>query len=300
VSGGRVFTVGSNGLLNALDVETGRLLWTRDVVEENGGKVPGWGKSCSPLAVGGLVVVSAGGPGGRSLVAYREESGEPAWAAGDDASGYSSPTLAHVAGRDQILIFNEGSVAGHDPRTGSLLWSHAWPATQPNVAQPVPLPGDRVLFSSGYGIGSKVFRVSTDGSALAAHLVWESPRLKAKFANAVFHDGTVYGLDDGVLTALDPETGERRWKAGRYGHGQVILAGDLLLVQTEEGELVLVDADPRAHTEVARFQALDGKTWNPPALAAPYLLVRNDREAACYELPVERPTSVAGEGRPRR
>jgi outer membrane protein assembly factor BamB len=290
VSGGRVFTVGSTGLLNALDLETGRLVWSRHVVEENGGRVPGWGKSCSPLALGGLVVVSAGGPDGRSLVAYRQDSGEPAWAAGDDRSAYSSPALVRLAGRDQILIFNEGSVAAHDPETGAVLWEHAWPATQPNVSQPVLLPGDRVLFSSGYGIGSKLFHVSSvAGGALEARLVWESPRLKAKFTNVVFHDGSVYGLDDGVLTCLDPETGERRWKAGRYGHGQVILAGGLLLVQTEEGEIVLVEADPRAHTEVARFPALDGKTWNPPALAAPYLLVRNDREAACYELPVEGP-----------
>ena len=89
-----------------------------------------------------------------------------------------------------------------------------------------------------------------------------------------------------MLVCLDPASGERRWKSGRYGHGQVILVEDLLLVETEEGEIVLVDPSPLAHVEVARFAALDGKTWNPPALAGPYLLVRNDREAACYELPL--------------
>jgi outer membrane protein assembly factor BamB len=122
---------------------------------------------------------------------------------------------------------------------------------------------------------------------LAAKLEWESPRLKSKFANLVVHDGFVYGLDDGVLTCLDPSNGERRWKSGRHGHGQLLLVAGLLLVQTEEGELVLVEPSPDAYRELARFAALEGKTWNPPALAGSLLLVRNDREAAAYELPVE-------------
>ena len=126
----------------------------------------------------------------------------------------------------------------------------------------------------------------TDG-ALHASLEWESPRLKSKFANLIVHEGYVYGLDDGVLTCLDPARGERRWKSGRHGHGQLLLVGGLLLVQTEEGELVLVEPSPEAYRELARFAALDGKTWNPPALAGSLLLVRNDREAAAYELPVE-------------
>jgi outer membrane protein assembly factor BamB len=141
--------------------------------------------------------------------------------------------------------------------------------------------------SAGYGIGSKLYQVAAaEGGALEASLLWESPRLKSKFANLVVHDGSVYGLDDGVLTCLDPATGERRWKAGRYGHGQVILVGTLLLVQTEEGELVLIEPSPDGLRELTRYQALDGKTWNPPALAGNLLVVRNDLEAAAYELPV--------------
>lgn len=118
-------------------------------------------------------------------------------------------------------------------------------------------------------------------------MAWESPRLKSKFANMVFHGGHVYGLDDGVLTCLDPAGGERRWKGGRYGHGQLLLVAGLLVVQTEDGEIVLVDPSPDAHRELTRFAVLDGKTWNPPALAGRLLIVRNDREAAAYELPID-------------
>ena len=163
------------------------------------------------------------------------------------------------------------------------------------MALPVPLPRDRVLLSAGYGIGAKLLEIATknDGS-LEARLVWESPRLKSKFANMIVHGGFVFGLDDGVLTCLDPGTGERRWKAGRYGHGQIVLARDLLLVQTEEREVVLVAASPESHRELTRFRVLDGKTWNAPALAGTVLLVRSDQEAAAYELPPAPATGSAG------
>jgi outer membrane protein assembly factor BamB len=129
--------------------------------------------------------------------------------------------------------------------------------------------------------------------------LWQSPRLKSKFAPMVFHDGAVFGLDEGVLVAIDPDSGERLWKKGRYGHGQMILVGGLLLIQAENGNVVLVEANPQEHRELARIEALDGKTWNPPALSGNLLLVRNNTEAACYELPLEMgvESSVAGAGR---
>jgi outer membrane protein assembly factor BamB len=185
------------------------------------------------------------------------------------------------------VVLNGASVSGHDPATGAVLWEHPFPREQPNVAMPLPLGADRLLVSVGYGGGSKLYRVGETGGELRATLEWESPRLKSKFANLVLHGGFLYGLDDGVLTCLDPASGERRWKSGRHGHGQLLLVAGLLLVQTEEGELVLVDPSPDAYRELTRFAALDGKTWNPPALAGALLLVRNDREAAAYELPVE-------------
>jgi outer membrane protein assembly factor BamB len=256
-------------------------------VAENGGREPTWGQSPSPLVLEGRVIVSAGGTEGRSLVAYDAATGEPVWAGGHDAGSYSSPQLVTLAGRPQVVLLGGASVAGYEPATGTLLWEHPWPGEQPNVAQPLPLPADRLLVSAGYGVGSKVIALAADGaSALRPSLVWETPRLKSKFANMVFHEGFVYGLDDGVLTCLDPATGERRWKAGRYGHGQLLLLGELLFVQTEDGEGVLIAPTPEALRELTRFTLLDGKTWNPPALSGARLLVRNDREAALYELPL--------------
>jgi outer membrane protein assembly factor BamB len=287
IAGGRVYAMGATGILNALELATGRRLWSRDVLKETGAALPDWGRSCSPLVVGRRVVVIAGGPSGQRLVAYDAETGAPAWSAGEGGASYSSPTLVTLSGREQLVVLNAASVSGHDPASGAVLWEHPFPSAQPNVAMPAVLGPDRLLVSAGYGVGSKAYRLTEAAGALEAKLEWESPRLKSKFANLVVHGGFVYGLDDGVLTCLDPANGERRWKSGRHGHGQLLLVAGLLLVQTEEGELVLVEPSPDAYRELARFPALEGKTWNPPALAGSLLLVRNDREAAAYELPTE-------------
>jgi outer membrane protein assembly factor BamB len=287
IAGGRVFTLGATGILNALELATGRVQWTRNVLEEHRAVSPEWGKSSSPLVDGGRVVISVGGPDGHSLVAYDAQGGAPVWSAGSDRSSYSTPAVLTLAGRRQLVALNAASLTALDPATGTLLWEQPFPGGQPNVASPVATGPDRVMVSVGYGIGSKSYQVLDRGGSLVAAPQWESPRLKSKFANFVVYDGLVYGLDDGVLTCLDPATGERRWKDGRYGHGQLLLVGRLLLVQTEDGEVVLVEPAPDALRELARVRVLDGKTWNPPALAGRLLLVRNDREAAAFQLPVE-------------
>lgn len=285
IDSGQVFALGATGILNALDLRTGRLLWSRNILKDNDAREPEWGVAISPLVHAGRVIVSAGGSPGKALVAYDRATGAPIWAAGNGRIAYSSPALMNLAGREQIVMLNEDTVAGHDPETGTELWTHEVPSQQPRAAQPLSISKSRVLFSIGYGIGSRVFEISSgEGSALAAKLVWSTPRLKSKFANMILHSGSVYGLDDGVFVCLDPETGERRWKDGRFGHGQLILAGQHLLVQTESGEVLLIQPDPERLVIVARFQALEGKTWNPPAFPAPILLVRNDLEAAAYEL----------------
>jgi outer membrane protein assembly factor BamB len=286
IAGARVVTLGSTGLLNVLDRSTGQLRWQRRVAADHAAPEPEWGRSGSPLVLDDRVIVSVGGPNGHSLVAYALATGDVVWSAGDDAAGYSSPALMTLAGRPQIVIFNRASVAGHDPETGRLLWSQPWPSEQPNVAQPVPFGAAGLIVSSGYGVGAKLVELAADGDRFTPRIVWESPRLKAKFANFVVVDGYVYGLDDGVLACVNASTGERVWKAGRYGHGQLLLVDRLLLVQTEDGEIVLVEPSPAAHRELTRFTVFDGKTWNSPALAGPRLLVRTDQQAACYELPV--------------
>ena len=293
----RVYTLGATGILNCLDLGTGERIWSEDILYDNDAELASWGMSGSPLVLADLVVVSAGGGTGKSLVAYQKDTGERVWRDGSDPAGYSSPLITTLAGVPQILIFNYGSVVAHDPSDGGVLWQQPWPNTTECISQPVPLPGDHLFVSSGYGIGCKLFQIARDeDNQLTAALVWETPRLKAKFTNVVHRNGYIYGLDDGVLVCLDLVNGQRKWKRGRYGHGQVILVDDsdgmsdqsgLLLVGAESGDVLLVEVNPNESKELARFSALTDKTWNNPALAGQYLLVRNDKEAACYELPLE-------------
>ena len=282
IAGDQVFTIGSHGTLSAHELVSGRRQWLRETLAENGATAPEWGVAGSPLVHEGRVIVNVGGPAGRSLVAYDRQTGAPAWSGGDDPASYASPFVARLLGRLQIVNFNGTSVTGHDPGTGAVLWRQVWPSQGEKVSTPLVLGDDGVLVSAGYGVGAKLFRLSAAGAGIQSSLVWESTRLKAKFTNVVRHDGLLYALDDGVLACVDPQTGERRWRDGRYGHGQVILVGDQLLVLAESGELVLVDPKPDALHERARFAALAGKTWNPPALAGDLLLVRNDKEAAAW------------------
>ncbi|MCA9231813.1 MAG: PQQ-like beta-propeller repeat protein [Planctomycetales bacterium] len=290
IDNGRVFALGSSGILNCLELASGNVVWTKNIIAENQSSVPGWGVSCSPLVTEGKVIVSAGGKDGRSLVAYDTETGEVVWAAGDDSASYSSPLLATIEGVTQTLIFNGPGVKSHDVNSGEVLWGYDWPGGHPHIAMPVVADESRVLISSGYGTGSELVQVDQDEpGSWSATQIWQSKRLKSKFANMIVLAGYIYGLDDGIFTCLDLATGERVWKSGRYGHGQMILASDLLLVMAESGEAVLLEPSPEEARELTRFAALDGKTWNPPALAGEYLLVRNDKEAACYRLPLARP-----------
>lgn len=291
VSEGRVYALGANGRFNCLDGASGEVIWTHDILTEHDAPNLEWGKSCSPLVFGDLVVVSAGGANGHSLVAYDKVSGDEIWHGGDDPSSYSSPLLATLAGVEQILIVNHHAIAAHDPADGRLLWRYPWTGDQPKVPQPVPVGPSQVLIASGYGIGSMLLDVnaSADGE-LSASEAWKkhSPKLKPKFTNVVLREGFIYGLDDGrSLVCLDLARGERKWQGGHYGHGQILLVGDVLLVQSEEGDVALVDATAERFHELTRFHAIDGKTWNNPALAGRYLLVRNAEEAACYELPLD-------------
>jgi outer membrane protein assembly factor BamB len=284
ISGGRVYAMGATGILNCLDGSNGKVIWSRHVIESPDQNLT-YGKSCSPLIVDDKVIVT-GGRGGPSLIAYRAVDGAPVWSAGNDSPGYASPVLATFAGVRQIITVNAHSVSAHDPNDGHVLWRFNWPGSMPKNIQPIPLDGDRLLISAGYTVGTTLLKVNSVNGALGVTPVWTSRRLKPKLTNNVVRGNYVYGLDDpGVLTCIDLSTGKRMWRDGSYGFGQLLLVDDLLLVQCESGEVALVDPRPDGLQEIARFKALQSRTWSCPALVGHRLLVRNDQEAACFELP---------------
>lgn len=286
VNQGRVYTLGATGILSCVVIETGRLLWSHDILVENGAKNLEWGLAASPLVYDDFVVVNPGGADGNGVVAYHRVTGEKLWSAGSGRASYASPQLATLYGTRVILVFDGVGLGGYDAATGTELWDKfKWTnSPQINVAQPIVLDEARVFISSGYGTGSALLNIQKNRDRWTATSIWTSRDLKLKFNDAVTRNGFVYGLDEGILVCLDLATGARRWKQGRYGFGQILLAGDTLLVQSEAGEVVLLEATPEGHHELGRFQGLEGVSWNCPVLCRGRLLLRNKADAACYDM----------------
>jgi outer membrane protein assembly factor BamB len=252
-----------------------------------------WGRAASPLVRDGRVYVPVGGPAEgpfTTLAAYDAVNGDLLWECPGKQASYASPAWGEFHGVAQVLSVNEDYVTGHDPDTGKQLWEFEWPGksgADANVSQAVPIDDRSLFISKGYGGDAAVYELAvSDEGAWSVKPRWSKKVLKTKFSNVSLKDGHAYGLDHGVLTCVDLETGRRAWKRGRYNYGQSLLVGDQLLIISEDGEIALAAANPEGFHEFGRVSALDGQTWNNPCLYGKYLLFRNATEAVCYELAV--------------
>lgn len=300
IADGRVVALGAHGRLRCHDGATGELLWEHDLLDEWGiapedeEKTIQYGRSNSPLVVEGKVIVPVGGPvagGGAGLVAFALADGAVVWEGPPRQPSFASPVVAELLGERQVICVNEDTITGHDLEDGTLRWEHPWPgdtSADASVSQPHALDAETILISKGYPIGGGlVFRlVPGDGGEIGTEAVWRNKRaLKTKLTNLVVHEGHAYGLSDGILECVAVEDGARVWREGRYGHGQILLVGELLIVLGEQGEVTLVDPRPDAPNEVlGSVEVLDGKSWNHLAFSGDVLLVRNGEEAVALRL----------------
>ncbi len=285
LSNGRVYTFGATGILNALNARNGSVVWSRNAASDTKTKVPMWGFASSPLVVGDVVVVATAGV----LAAYDATTGHPRWQGPADKGGYSSPQLVTINGITQILLLNGEGVTSVSPADGKLLWKHEWDGD--GIVQPFVIAGSDVLLGSGSGmaaVGLRRVAVARGDAGWSVQERWTSTGLKPYYNDFVVHNGHAFGFDGSILACVGLEDGKRKWKGGRYGHGQIILLPDqdLLLALSEEGELALVKATPDQFVEVARFKAIEGKTWNHPVLIGDVLLARNSEEMAAFRLPL--------------
>jgi outer membrane protein assembly factor BamB len=304
IADGKVYSLGATGELVCVDGATGAKVWQTNILTDCGARNMQWGLSGSPLLVDDLIIVNPGidseaRPENRAnmaLAAYSRDKGKRVWAKGKRGTGYCSPELAKLGGREQILLFDAGGLSGVNPKTGDELWFYEWTTySDMNTAQPLVIGDDRVFITSEASPGCAVVKVtaSDGGKKWEVEEVWRHKRFGAKYANPVVKDGYIYGLSNGFLVCLDAATGAVKWEKidgvgdKGYGVGQVLLRGDVLVVLTAFGEVRLVAADPSAPRTLARFAVFDKKkTWNTHALAGDQLFVRNQKDMACLQLPL--------------
>ncbi len=282
-AGGRVYTFGATGILNALNARDGAVVWTRNAAADAGVKTPEWGFASSPLVLDDAVMIAVAG----RLASFDRTTGDPRWLGPVEPVGYSSPHLATLDGVQQVLLMTGEGVISVAPADGKVLWKYPFPSAA--IVQPA-LTGDGgvLITSAGMtgGTGIRRLAIAQGPAGWTAEERWTSTGLKPYFNDFVVHNGHAFGFDGSILSCIDLQDGKRNWKGGRYGYGQMLLLADqdLLLVVSEEGELALVAAKPDQFTAVARVPSVEGKTWNHPVLAGDILLVRNGQEMVAFRL----------------
>jgi len=285
---GKLYAQGATGLLACLDAASGNLLWSTDIKAATAGVMPTWAYASSPLLIAGNAIVFAGGKNGRGTAAFDAGTGKLVWVAGNAGHSYSSAHRAMLGGIEQVLMISEFGIESFDPAAGTVLWSHEWRTQVSRVVQPVILSDTDLLVAGGTGTeqGTRRLRVTRQDAAWKVETLWTARNVRPYFNDGVVMGQSYFGFDDARMCCLDLQSGDRKWTSSAYGHGQLLLLADqaMLLVQAVDGSVALVRADPGACEEVARFPALEGKTWNHPVIAQGRLFVRNGQEAACYEL----------------
>jgi hypothetical protein len=189
---------------------------------------------------------------------------------------------------NQVVFLRGGGAVSVSPTDGSVLWDYVWEEGA-SIVQPAVTPDGDLLIAgvdAMGGLGLRRLSLARDASGWKLTEKWTSRGLKPYFNDFVVHKGHVYGFDGSILSAISLETGERAWKGGRYGNGQMVLlrSQDVLLVLAEDGDLALVSATPEKFEQVARVRAIEGKTWNHPVLVGQVVLVRNGEEMAAFRL----------------
>jgi len=297
VDGDRIFVLSGDGHLAAVHRADGKILWSRDLKADFGAEVPQWGFASAPLVLGKRLVVDAGAPQRRAVIAFDRANGEVLWTAGEGQVAYGSPVVMEFDGHRHLVLVHKPGLLGLSP-DGEELWRHEWfsgNSIKPSL--PLVVGPDLLFVSASYGAGAMVVRLTADNGKLRAEEVWKNQVMRNHFNSSVLVDGKVYGFDNATLKCVDPRTGDQQWaRRGGLGKGSLIYADGLLIVLTETGALKLVEATPAAYTELASHRVLSGRCWTEPTLAGGRLYLRNREEMVALDLRSRSASSARPEG----
>jgi outer membrane protein assembly factor BamB len=267
VDGDRVYTLSREGQAFCLDALTGRPIWGTDLRRETGAETPRWGFAGSPLVSGNLVIYNVGAAG----TAVDRQTGRVVWRSGRATAGYASPVAGAISGQPFVAIFAASELVGVEPATGRSLWRHPWQTSYDvNAADPI-VWGDTVFISSNYNKGGALLRVGSG----APKVLWQNRAMRNHANSCVLVNGHLYGNDENTLKCVDIRTGTERWRRRGIGKGGLIAADGRLLVLTERGLLLLVQATPERCVELAQAEVLSGTCWTHPVLANGLLYCRS-------------------------
>lgn len=282
VDGDRVYVLGGNGDLSALDARTGKVVWTKNVLEEFGGSNITWGISESPLVLGNKLLVNAGGPGA-SIVALNKSDGKLIWKSQSDRAGYSSAIPLTLNGLTQVVFFTGQRAVGLDASDGRLLWEYAKPSNRTaNAATPIAR-GNRVFISSDYGTGGGVVEIKPDNKA---EELWFNKDMRNHHSSSVLIGDHLYGFSGGILTAMKFDTGETTWRDRSVGKGSLVFADGHLYAFSENGVVGLVEATPAGYKEKGRFRIQQDSlpTWSHPVVAGGRLYLRDQDTIYAFDV----------------
>lgn len=284
---GKLYSLTAGGVLVCVDAADGSLLWKADIVKIADRKPPTWGFSSSPLVTDSVVVVHAGGAGDKGTLAFDIENGNLKWSAPAGDHSYSSAQLSNILGEESILMATNKGMRFLDPATGKVKYFHDSNYRGYRTLQPQRLDSESVLLQASGGPGTFRLQLSKAGDKITGKELWQTTWLKSDFNGCVIHKGFLYGFNGSVLVCIDIATGERKWRGGRYGKGQMLLLeeSDLLLVISEQGKAALVRASTEGYEELSSIQVFEGKAWSHPVVVNDRLYLRNAQEAVCYQLP---------------
>jgi outer membrane protein assembly factor BamB len=292
-----LFAVGPTGLLSCLDASNGAVIWKADLMQLFPGEELIHGVCGSPLVVDDMVVVAPPTNTGPGLVAFDLNSGELAWKCSSDwRASYASPALMTICNRPQIIFHAGPGVMGVQPADGTVLWQYEWTNEWDNNAtQPLQVEGhpNDLFVATGYKGGvARISIIEGDDGGLMATEVWSTRKtMKTKFCNLAQFGNVLVGLDNGILCGVDVKSGDRLWKKGRYGHGQMLKAGEHLLIVEEKGDVRILKPGSKGPNPVGdSIQALDRKTWSHPVLIGDRMILRNDQQVVCLRLPLVQPS----------
>lgn len=294
VDGDRVYVLTSYLKLYCLRADTGAVVWQRDFLAEfPGTEVIDWQNAASPLVVGELVFLNAN-VANRSLTAVRKSDGGTVWSGQNDTMTHATPVYAAIGGTPQVVFLTARGLAGLTPETGTVLWRHSFtPSATSTAATPV-VANDIVYASCAYALGAWTAKVTRNGATFAVGQTdfKRSSSYQNHWSTPVHHEGYLYSVVERSTRSLACFSLAGRTNtwitnvvgSGNPGFASLIKVGGKILVLTEPGELVLLEPNPAAYTEIARYQALGGTSWNHPAFANGRIYARSNVEIVALDV----------------